>query len=271
MPELPEVEVTRQALAAALLGRPLKRVLCHAAKLRYPVPADLHGRLAGRPLVAIARRGKYLLFDFALPGRLLVHLGMSGRLRLLPLDAPVRKHDHVDLDFDHWRLRLTDPRRFGALLWLEAPVERHPLLAGLGPEPLDDAFDAVALGLTLRRRRGAIKPVLMDAHVVAGLGNIYAAEALHRAGIDPRRPAGELGDDELVALTEALRATLREAIAAGGSSLRDYTGPDGRLGHFALQHRVYGRAGQACPRCGATIEKLRQANRSTFYCPGCQK
>lgn len=271
MPELPEVEVTRRALETALVGLGVEQVRLYAAALRYPLPDGLPERLCGRTLVAIERRGKYLLFDFGLPGRLLIHLGMSGRLRLLPAATPPQKHDHVDLDFGARRLRYTDPRRFGALLWLDAPAERHPLLAGLGIEPLSEAFDAVAMGLTLRRRRGAIKPLLMDSRLVVGVGNIYACEALHRAGVDPRRPADELDDHKLAALVTALRATLNEAIAAGGSSLRDYAGPDGALGRFVLHHRVYGRAGLPCTRCGNVIERLRQANRSTFYCPGCQQ
>lgn len=268
MPELPEVEVTRRAIAQRLTGARLEQVTLRTAHLRYPVPADLAQRLTGHPLLAVARRGKYLLFDFA-TGHLLVHLGMSGSFRFVAHGTPAGKHDHADFLFGDCLLRFSDPRRFGALLWLDDDPARHPLLAHLGIEPLSRQFTARWLEQAVRGRAAAIKPTLMDSTLVVGLGNIYAAESLHAAGIDPRRPANKISSERLARLVTAIRQTLRAAIRAGGSSLRDFCGPEG-LGDFQVQHRVYGRAGQPCRTCRTPIRQIRQGQRSTFFCPRCQ-
>ncbi|HZV53860.1 MAG TPA: bifunctional DNA-formamidopyrimidine glycosylase/DNA-(apurinic or apyrimidinic site) lyase [Rhodocyclaceae bacterium] len=270
MPELPEVEVTRRGLAPRLTGRRVSAVATRVPALRYPLPPDLVCKLAGRPLLGIGRRGKYLLLDFG-NGHLLIHLGMSGSLRLAPKEQPVARHDHLDIDFGNEVLRLRDPRRFGAVLWLEGDPAEHPLLAHLGVEPLAREFNPAALAAALRGRRTAIKPAIMDAGIVVGVGNIYASESLHRAGIDPRTPAGRISHARLAKLVPAIKTTLRAAIRAGGSSLRDYVHSDGGLGDFQLRHRVYGRAGEPCRSCGAPIRLLRQGNRATYFCPRCQR
>jgi formamidopyrimidine-DNA glycosylase len=270
MPELPEVEVTRLGLAPRLIGRSVSGITARVPALRYPLPTGLGHNLVGGTLRRIDRRGKYLLFDFG-NGHLLVHLGMSGSLRLVPTGQPAAKHDQLDLDFDGEVLRLRDPRRFGAVLWLAGEPAEHPLLARLGAEPLTRGFTAATLAAALSDRRVAIKPAIMDSHIVVGVGNIYASESLHRAGIDPRTAAGRVSSVRLARLVPAIKATLRAAIRAGGSSLRDYVSCEGGLGDFQLHHRVYGRAGERCRGCGTTIRMLRQANRATYYCPRCQR
>jgi formamidopyrimidine-DNA glycosylase len=270
MPELPEVEVTRLGLAPRLTGRTASGVVARTAALRYPLPANLGDKVAGRQLVDIARRGKYLLFGFD-NGHLLVHLGMSGNLRLTTAASAAGKHDHFDIAFGQEVLRLHDPRRFGAVVWIDGNPAEHPLLAHLGAEPLSRQFTAANLANRLAGRRTPIKPALMDATIVVGVGNIYASESLHRAGIDPRACAGRISTLRLERLVPAIKATLRAAIRAGGSTLRDYYGCDGAAGDFQLRHRVYGRAGQPCRSCGSHIRMLRQANRATYYCPRCQR
>jgi formamidopyrimidine-DNA glycosylase len=275
MPELPEVEVTRRGIAPALEGRRVTAVKLRAPALRYPMPHDLGRRIRGRRLAAITRRGKYLLLHFAGDdagaGHVLLHLGMSGTLRLLPPGTPAGRHDHVDIAFGDTVLRLNDPRRFGALLWLEGDPLAHPLLAVLGMEPLERGFTAKALQQRLQGRKAAIKLAIMDSHVVVGVGNIYASESLFRAGIDPRKPAGKVSLARLERLVAAIRETLRRAIRAGGSTLRDFFGCDGDPGHFQLEHLVYGREGEACRNCGATIRMIRQGQRATYFCPKCQR
>lgn len=270
MPELPEVEVTRRGIAPDLEGRRVGKVILRAPALRYPLPGDLDARLRGRTLRAVTRRGKYLLFRFA-HGHLLLHLGMSGSLRLVPADQPAEKHDHVDLVFGATALRLRDPRRFGALLWIDGDPLRHPLLAVLGIEPLDDRFDAAWLKAEIAGLKAAIKPTLMDSHRVVGIGNIYASESLFRAGIDPRTPAGKVSAARLSRLVPAIKATLSAAIDAGGSSLRDFIHSDGSAGYFQQQYFVYGRTGEPCRVCGSFIRELRQAQRASFHCPRCQR
>lgn len=270
MPELPEVEVTRRGLAPRLIGRSVADVTVRVPALRYPVPHGLPGQLKGRELQGIRRRGKYLLFDFG-NGHMLVHLGMSGSLRMVPRDEPAARHDHFDIRFGAEVLRLRDPRRFGAVLWLAQAPETHPLLAHLGAEPLERDFTATALAAALRGRRIAIKPAIMDAGIVVGVGNIYASESLHLAGIDPRAAAGRVSLARLERLVLAIRKTLRAAIRAGGSSLRDYVSCEGGLGDFQTRHRVYDRAGEPCQECGTAIKMLRQGNRATYYCPRCQR
>jgi len=269
MPELPEVEVTRRGIAARLTGARLDRAVLRTPTLRYPVPPGLARTLAGRPLAAAKRRGKYLLLDFD-GGHLLVHLGMSGSLRFVAPGTPPGGHDHADFIFGDRVLRLTDPRRFGALLWLTGDPLAHPLLAKLGIEPLTRQFSAAWLHAALRDKRLAIKPALMDGSLVVGIGNIYAAESLFDAGIDPRTAAGRVSEKRLGVLAPAIKKTLRAAIRAGGSTLRDFCGPEG-MGDFQVQHRVYGRGGQPCPACGTPIRLIRQGQRSTYFCPRCQR
>lgn len=275
MPELPEVEVSRQGLLPYLPGQRITAAIIRTPKLRHDIPVGLAARLTGLRVDAILRRGKYLLFDCESTlggGWLIVHLGMSGSLRLVPPGSPVQKHDHFDLVFAHIALRLRDPRRFGAVLWHEdSGVEKHPLLAVLGIEPLSEAFNADWLYAAARKRSGPIKPLLMDSHLVVGIGNIYAAESLFHAGISPLRAANRISRERYGKLVPAIRTTLEASIAAGGSSVRDYVHSDGGAGCFQLSCTVYDRAGEPCPVCGTPIRNVRQAGRSTFYCPRCQR
>jgi formamidopyrimidine-DNA glycosylase len=274
MPELPEVEVSRLGLLPYLPGQRIVAAVFRAPRLRHELPASLALRLAGLRVDAILRRGKYLLFDCesaAGGGWLILHLGMSGSLRLVEPGAPVQKHDHIDLCFAHVCLRFRDPRRFGTLLWHEgADVEQHRLLALLGIEPLSPAFDGDWLYAATRQRNVPIKPLLMDSHLVVGIGNIYASESLFRAGISPLRAANRISRARYAVLVQAIRETLSDAIAAGGSSIRDYVHSDGGAGCFQIQAGVYDRAGEPCRRCGGVVRQIRQAGRSTYYCAGCQ-
>jgi len=269
MPELPEVEVTRRGIEPHVLGRTIASVTVREPRLRWRVPAAVHA-LAGREVRAVKRRGKYLLLDCG-DGHLILHLGMSGSLRLVPLDEAPGKHDHVDLCFDRQILRLRDPRRFGALLWTDGPPEAHPLIRHLGLEPLSAALDGPRLHALTRASRMQIKPFLMDGRRVVGVGNIYAAESLFLAGIAPRKRAGRLSEQGCVRLAAAIKRTLRAAIRAGGSSLRDFVGSDGAHGCFQLRAWVYDRAGQACRKCGGAIRRIVQGQRATYYCPACQR
>jgi len=270
MPELPEVEVTRRGIARRVEGMRLERAVLRTPSLRYPIPAGQVRRLAGRTLVETKRRGKYLLLDFG-DGHLLIHLGMSGSLRFVPAGTPPQKHDHADFIFGETALRLTDPRRFGALLWLEGDPLAHPLIAKLGIEPLTRAFTPDWLRGALHGKSVAIKPAIMDSGLVVGVGNIYAAESLFDAGIDPRRPAGRVSLTRLERLVPAIKQTLQAAIRAGGSTLRDFCNTEGGMGDFQTRHRVYDRAGEPCVKCGAPIRMIRQGQRSTCYCPRCQR
>ena len=271
MPELPEVETTRRGLAPLVVGRRIRAAIVRNRAMRQPVPRRLPQVLAGTTVRALTRRGKYLLFDCG-AGTLILHLGMSGRLWVVRDGAPPATHDHFDLVLDDGTvLRLRDPRRFGLVLWQAGDPLAHPLLANIGPEPLSAGFDGATLHAATRNRSSAIKNVLMDSHVVAGVGNIYANEALFRAGIDPRTTAARLSRERCERLVEKIRETLEHALVAGGSSLRDYVGSDGMAGNFQSQFRVYGRAGEPCPRCGKSIREIRQGQRSTFYCPKCQR
>jgi formamidopyrimidine-DNA glycosylase len=270
MPELPEVETTRRGLEPRLIGKTLRAAKVRDGRLRWPVPRNINAQLAGKKLVSIKRRGKYLLFDF---GNIfqIVHLGMSGSLRFVQKDAPPAVHDHVDWVFSgNEILRLRDPRRFGAILLTHDPVT-HPLLAHLGPEPLTPDFDGDYLRSLSRGRKTSIKNLIMDSRVVVGVGNIYASESLFRAGIRPGRAAGRLTKAECERLAVAIKVTLQNAVNAGGSSLRDYVSTDGELGYFQLHTKVYDRQGLPCKVCGTPIKKLKTGQRSTFYCPACQK
>ena len=274
MPELPEVETTRRGVAPALVGRRVVAVRVYDRRLRWPVPAGLEAALEGRTLMAVDRRSKYLLLRLAAPDAvdtLLVHLGMTGSLRVYRR-APARKaHDHVDIVFGGGlTLRYRDPRRFGTMLWIPGDAAGHPLIASLGAEPFSDAFNAGALHRGTRGRRIAIKLALMDNRLVVGVGNIYANEALFRSGIRPTRAAGRLSRLRLAALVDAVRSTLADAIRQGGSTLRDYVDSRGEAGAFQLGYAVYGREGAPCRVCGTEIRAIRQGQRSTYYCPRCQ-
>lgn len=269
MPELPEVEVTLRGIAPQLTGRTVSGITVREPRLRWRVPASVD-RVVGRRLRTLRRRGKYLLLDFG-AGHLIVHLGMSGSLRLLQAATPPQKHDHFDLRLGELVLRLRDPRRFGAVLWTEEPPEGHPLLRDLGVEPLSRAFDARRLHALTRGLRASIKQTLMDSRRLAGVGNIYANESLFLAGIHPAARAGRLSLERCGRLAAAVKKTLRDAIRAGGSSLRDFVGSDGNPGYFQQHYWVYDREGEACRRCGATIRRRVQGQRATFYCPSCQR
>jgi formamidopyrimidine-DNA glycosylase len=271
MPELPEVETVRRGIAPLVLHREVVAVVVRDARLRWPVPANLAEHLVGRPFVELRRRGKYLLLRNA-AGWLILHLGMSGHVRCLPATTPAGRHDHVDIVFCDGRcLRLNDPRRFGALLWTAEEPARHPLLASLGPEPLEPGFDGDYLYGRSRGRRVAVKNFIMDHRIVAGVGNIYASEALFRAGIHPGRPAGRIARQRYERLAEALRQVLTEAIEAGGTTLRDFADENGRPGYFAVQLSVYGRTGEPCPNCDRAIACEKIGQRSSYFCPRCQR
>jgi formamidopyrimidine-DNA glycosylase len=269
MPELPEVEVTRRGIEPHLVGRAIAAVAVREPRLRWPVPRAVQA-LAGRQVRAVKRRGKYLLLDCG-DGHLILHLGMSGSLRLVAADSVPGKHDHFDLAVGRQVLRLRDPRRFGAVLWTTGPPEIHPLIRHLGVEPLSRDLDGARLHALARGSRVRIKPFLMDGRRIVGVGNIYASESLFLAGIDPRKPAGRLSAASSARLATAIKRTLRTAIRAGGSSLRDFVGSDGSEGYFQRRAWVYDRAGQPCRRCGTAIKRMVQGQRATYFCPSCQK
>lgn len=270
MPELPEVETIRRGIEPHVVGRRIERVIVRDRRLRWPVPPELEARLSGRTLLSADRRGKYLLLD-AGDDRLILHMGMSGRLFVLPPDTPLRKHDHLDLLLSgEVLLRFHDPRRFGAALLWPKREPGHPLLDSMGPEPFDETFGGDYLFRRSRGRRAPVKNFLMDGRIVVGLGNIYAAEALFRAGIRPLRAAGRVTRREYERLAECSRQTLADAIRAGGTTLRDFFGADGHPGYFAQDLYVYGRAGQACRRCGSDIRLDVVGQRSSCWCPRCQ-
>jgi formamidopyrimidine-DNA glycosylase len=268
MPELPEVEVTMRGLAPEVTGRVISGVTIRERRLRWPISPEV-AALAGRKVRGIRRRAKYLLVDCG-DGHLILHLGMSGSLRVLPCDTPAGKHDHFDLVLGERVLRLRDPRRFGAVLWTRS-VDDHPLLAHLGIEPLSSALGAAKLHALTRGHRTAIKQFLMDGRKVVGVGNIYASESLFRAGIHPRMKASRISLEKSAKLSAAIKHTLKKAIRAGGSTLRDFVGVDGNAGYFQQRHWVYDRAGMPCRRCKTPIRKIVQGQRATFYCPACQK
>lgn len=271
MPELPEVETTRRGLEPLIVGRTVTGVRVHNRALRWPVPPGLERTLAGQTFLAVGRRSKYLLMRCD-GGTLIIHLGMTGHLRVVPADEPRRKHDHVELLLDDGRaLRFNDSRRFGAILWSQDDPLAHPLLRNLGPEPFDGSFTAGYLAGRAQGRVVAVKPFLMDAKTVVGVGNIYASEALFRAGIDPRRPAGKVSRAAFARLVKEVRAVLLEAIEAGGTTIRDFANSDGEPGYFRISLRVYGRSGEGCVVCGAPIKQVRLGQRSTYFCAKCQK
>lgn len=274
MPELPEVETTRLGLVP-VVGQIVAKVEVRNAALRWPVPSELSSVLVGRTLSQVSRRAKYILGSFtqgADTGTLILHLGMSGRLCLLERYFPPERHDHVDIQFTDGRVvRLRDPRRFGAVLWAQGDVNQHALLNQLGPEPLTEAFTGEYLYQHIRTRSVAIKIAIMDAHLVVGVGNIYASESLFRAKLNPQMPAKNLTRKQCARLVAEIKATLSDALAAGGSSLRDFFGADGNPGYFQQSYFVYGRTDEPCRVCGKPIVSIRLGQRSTFYCKACQK
>ncbi|NID16219.1 bifunctional DNA-formamidopyrimidine glycosylase/DNA-(apurinic or apyrimidinic site) lyase [Luteibacter yeojuensis] len=270
MPELPEVETTRRGIAPHLEGRRVAGVVLRRPDLRWPIPPEVSTLLPGQVIDSVERRAKYLLLHTG-AGTALLHLGMSGVLRVLPESTPIGKHDHVDIVLDSGQvLRFTDPRRFGALLW-QMPGETHELLEGIGPEPLTDAFDGDLLWRVSRGRSAAVKTFLMDNAVVVGVGNIYASEALFAAGIDPRRAAGKVSRERYARLAGEVKRILAHAIARGGTTLRDFLSPDGAPGYFYQELFAYGRAGEACKICGTSIRVVALGQRASFYCPSCQR
>jgi formamidopyrimidine-DNA glycosylase len=271
MPELPEVETTRRGIEPHLCGQMIQRLIVRQPRLRWPVPGQLARRVKRARIGEIARRAKYLLISID-NGTLLIHLGMSGSLRIIKDNTPPGPHDHIDLVLENGaRLRFRDPRRFGAWLWTAAPPETHPLLNSLGPEPLSSTFNADYLHRLARGRKRAIKSLLMDSHAVAGVGNIYANEALFLSGIHPARPAGRISQQRYDKLVTALKRVLNDAIRQGGTTLRDFTSGDGKPGYFQQSLSVYARQGKPCPVCTTPIRETRNAQRSTFYCPRCQR
>ncbi|WP_347988776.1 bifunctional DNA-formamidopyrimidine glycosylase/DNA-(apurinic or apyrimidinic site) lyase [Methylomonas sp. AM2-LC] len=270
MPELPEVETCRAGIAPHIEGKIFKTVIIRQPQLRWPIPADLVTLLPGLTLHNVKRRAKYLILSCS-EGSLLLHLGMSGKLRITTLEQPVDKHDHIDFIFtDHTVLRLNDQRRFGAVLWSTDSIDEHPLLAMLGPEPLAEKFDGVYLHSRAGNRSLPIKSFIMDSHIVVGVGNIYASESLFLAGIAPNRPAGQISLLDFQALANAIKSVLQMAILKGGTTLRDFTNPEGKPGYFQQALNVYGRTGQPCLRCTHPISVLKIGQRSSFFCPICQ-
>lgn len=273
MPELPEVEVTRQGIAPFLVGQVITGVAVRQTRLRWPVPRVLSTVLTGQTITAVRRRAKYLLMDMP-AGTLVLHLGMSGSLRVLTQELPPGPHDHFDLRCARHTLRLNDPRRFGAVLWQPAggKLSSQPgLLERLGLEPFDPVFSGAHFWQHTRGRAAAIKQVLLAGEIVVGVGNIYASESLFRAGIHPQRAAGRISAARYERLAQAIREVLREAIAQGGSTLRDFVDSSGSPGYFQQAHQVYGRTGAPCVCCAQPIRHLRQGQRSTWYCPHCQR
>lgn len=271
MPELPEVETSRRGLEPHITGQKISTVLVREPRLRWPIPAELPAYLQGGIVRSITRRGKYLLFKFD-EGTLLMHLGMSGSVRVVPKDCPATKHDHMDVVLASGNmLRFNDPRRFGAVLWVQGDPFQHVLLKYLGPEPLTDEFCGEYLHRRARSKKVAAKTYLMDSKVVVGVGNIYANEALFRAGIRPTRPAGRISLPRYEVLAQTVKEVLGEAITQGGTTLKDFLGSDGKPGYFKQSLQVYGRAGEPCFVCGKFLTEVRLAQRSTVFCGQCQK
>jgi len=272
MPELPEVETTRRGISRLISGKQIAEVTIHNARLRWPVPTrQLQQQLPGSSFKDVQRRAKYLLLDTG-HGHVIMHLGMSGSLRVLDANTPLEKHDHVEICFTNRQsLRLRDPRRFGAVLWTADDPHHHPLIAPLGPEPLDIGFTAEYLFHATRKRRVAIKNLIMDARQVVGVGNIYACESLFMAGIRPGKAAGRLSRNECTRLVDEIRQVLSDAIKAGGTTLRDFSGTDGQPGYFSQSLFVYGRESEPCLQCGSPVKRRIIGQRSTFYCPVCQQ
>lgn len=270
MPELPEVETTRCGITPHIQGKKVCSVAIRQRQLRWPIPYRLNSILTGHKVRSVERRAKYLLIGFG-HGTLIIHLGMSGSLRILPRGTEPEKHDHFDLVFARICLRLRDPRRFGAVLWTKDTPEKHKLLRHLGPEPLDSDFNGEQLHQLAQKRRAPVKSFIMDGKVVVGAGNIYANEALFMSGIHPKRACNRVSLERYKVLAKNIKKVLKAAIKQGGTTLRDFQQEDGRPGYFAQQLQVYGKVGEPCPNCGHEIKQERIGQRSAFYCGHCQK
>jgi formamidopyrimidine-DNA glycosylase len=271
MPELPEVETTLRGIEPFVLKQKVQAFIIRHHGLRWPVPADLPQILPGQIIQRITRRGKYLLLETNI-GTLIIHLGMSGSIRILTQQTPPKIHDHIDILFDNnICLRMTDPRRFGAVLWTEGDPFLHSLLAHLGPEPLENSFSGEYLWKLARKRKASVKTFLMDSKIVVGVGNIYATEALFEAGILPRKAAGKVSKVDYEKLAKAVRKILTAAIKKGGTTLKDFVNSDGGKGYFRLELKAYGRGGRPCLICKTTLKETRLGQRSTVFCPKCQK
>jgi len=270
MPELPEVETTLRGISPHIKNQTVSHVIIRFPTLRWPIPANLPQLIEQQSLLSLRRRAKYLLLNFE-TGSLLIHLGMSGSLRIVSPETEVKKHEHFEIQFHNGKgIRLTDPRRFGSVLWLGTEPDSHPLLNKLGPEPLSEGLTAEHLQLKAKNKRVSIKQFLMNQQIVTGVGNIYCTEALFKSRIHPQRPASSLSLSEFQALTDNIKTILALAITQGGTSLRDFVGSDGKPGYFKQALDVYGRSGLACTQCQTILMSIKQANRSTVYCPHCQ-
>ena len=271
MPELPEVETSRRGIEPHIVNQTISKIIVRERKLRWPIPDNIHSLSHNQSVEAVLRRGKYLILQLQ-HGYILIHLGMSGSLRITDTNRPPDKHDHVDFLFKNNKvLRFHDPRKFGCILWTNNHFEKHKLLHSLGPEPLDKAFNGEYLYQYTRKRQVNIKTCIMNSQAVVGVGNIYASESLFKAGINPKTKAGRLSKQRCHKLVDAIQSTLKEAISAGGTTLRDFTNGDGKPGYFAQQLSVYGRADLPCQNCKTPIKQFIQQQRSTFYCPQCQR
>jgi len=270
MPELPEVETSRRGISPHIINQRVLDLVLRHTQLRWKIPGNLLSYIKNKKLQTIERRAKYLLLNFT-SGTLLIHLGMSGSLRICPLNTAAQKHDHVDIIFPNCLLRFTDPRRFGAILWLGQTPESSPLLNKLGPEPLSEDFSSSYLYMASRTRKLPVKQFIMDQKVVTGVGNIYATEALFIAGIKPTRAAANISQKRYQLLVTAIKEILQQAIRQGGTTLRDFVGGDGKPGYFQQTLHVYGKAGHKCPHCNTPLKAVRLAARNSVYCPKCQR
>ncbi len=269
MPELPEVETTRRGIEPHIKHKKITSVIIRQKKLRWPIPTTIVDKLPGLTIRQVKRRAKYLLLETS-QGTLIIHLGMSGSLRVLQAGIPAGAHDHFDLVMGEQCLRLRDPRRFGAVLWTQSDIAKHKLIKPLGPEPLSEDFSSQYLFEQSRNRSVAIKNLIMNSHIVVGVGNIYASESLFMAGIHPKRKAGRISAKRYEKLVQAIKSVLTQAIKQGGTTLKDFSNEEGKPGYFAQQLQVYGRKGEACYQCDAPIQQITLGQRSTYYCPHCQ-
>jgi len=271
MPELPEVETSRRGIEPHLLNKTITDVIIRQHKLRWPIPKNLPSLAKGQKVKQVCRRAKYIYLKLD-NGSIIIHLGMSGSLRICTDKTPTEKHDHIDICVSGNKiLRLRDPRKFGCVLWTSAPIGEHKLFKSLGPEPLDDEFNADYLHKKAHRRTCSIKALIMNSHIVVGVGNIYASESLFKAGINPKRKAGNISIQRLHKLVDAIKETLSRSIEQGGTTLRDFTAESGQPGYFAQKLLVYGKTGEDCSTCGQPIKQFTQQARSTFYCAQCQR